>query len=113
LPATREQPAQARVAAPRLGQEQDVVTRLALEMRRERDLSSHDQLDAELFGANVRLHGAVHPVAIGDGHSLEPERMGALHELLRMARALEKAVVALDPERHVFMLRHELSSSVG
>jgi len=69
--------------------------------RRDGDLHAADQLDAELFRFGVRANHPVDTVAIGDRDRAQAEPMRLFHQLLGMARALEKREVRLAPEWRV------------
>ena len=90
-----DQAAEARVASAARGEQDD--RRAVIDG----DLGPDEEPHAHLARLDVPLDDAVHAVAVGERHGLEPERRGGLHELLGVTRPLEEGEVALAPERGV------------
>ena len=62
--------------------------------RRQAHLRTHDQMQADTLGLGVRPHHTRQRTLVGEGQGRVAQRVGALHQLLRVRGAGEKAEIA-------------------
>src|SRR4029453_555617 len=59
-------------------------------------LAAHDGLDAGLLRRRVEVDGAEEVAVVGQRDGGEVERLGGVHQLVELGRAIEQAVLGVD-----------------
>ncbi len=86
-PATRDETTQPAVAAPVDGEGDE------LESAAQAELRADDELQRPCLGRHVRPHHPCHRALIGDGKGLVAERLGLLHQFVRVRGAAQKCEI--------------------